>query len=158
MRGRKPVPNQLKVVRGSNRVNYDEPEPPAGKPKRPSWLTGEARTYWARLVRLLDRMHVLTVADGPALALLAVTYAEYVAADRALRDAAGLEHPTYVVVGTAGGMLHKTRPEVHIRADAHRRLIQAMAQFGLTPADRSRLKVGTTQSENPFDGLVKAAR
>ncbi|NLD95616.1 MAG: phage terminase small subunit P27 family, partial [Synergistaceae bacterium] len=67
-RGRKPKPTALKLLegdRGKGRrpLNKNEPIPPEGAIKCPSWLLPEAKKEWKRLAPALEAMRVLTVAD-----------------------------------------------------------------------------------------------
>src|SRR5690242_8718143 len=72
MRGRKPVPTTLALVRGNpgrRPINTNAPAPatePTYTP--PDWLQPLAREEWLRLEPELRRLRLLTVADLPAFA------------------------------------------------------------------------------------------
>lgn len=163
-------PTHLKVVAGTDqpcRTNKKEPKPKRERPSPPSHLSDKAKTAWGEASVILDRMGVLTEADGVALeglcealadlraaraSLAEPVYHEYITADGAtdtvkLADAGSL---TYITVGKSGPML-RSRPEVAIIADADRRFAMWLSKFGLTPADRSRVSGGgEKQPEDPF--------
>lgn len=82
MAGRRPTPTELKLVRGNpgkRAINKKEPQPARHIPSAPAHLTCEGQVAWGRLTVLLDRMGVLTEADGFALERLCDCYAEILA-------------------------------------------------------------------------------
>ena len=121
-------PTHLKLVAGTAqpcRTNKTEPKPARSRPSPPDYLSAHAKVAWGAVSVLLDRMGVLTEADGLALEGLCSAYAD-------LRDAhASLALPvahgaaelaragalTYVTEGKAGPMI-RSRPELALIADA----------------------------------------
>lgn len=155
MRGRKPTPTAIKLVKGNpgrRPLNQAEPQPTRGRPKQPAWLTEVAVETWTELVELLDDMRVLTVADGPALALLCATYQDYRDARQVVRD----DGMTYEAE-TEHGSIWRTRPEVAIMSDAAKRLRSLMVEFGLTPSARSRVHAQGELPADPFADFLKGA-
>ena len=70
-RGRKPKPTVLKILEGNpgkRPINENEPIPPKGTVKCPTWLEPEAKKEWKRLAPSLEAMGVLTQADLTAFA------------------------------------------------------------------------------------------
>jgi P27 family predicted phage terminase small subunit len=147
---RKPDPTYLKAVKGvrrKDRLNPAEPKTAPGWPDRPAALTRPAaRAAWARFGKLLLDMGALSPADGPALQRLAETFADVCDLQARL---ASYDAPTYLagakldeagqpILGT--GMM-RAWPEAALLSDADRRLRSLMAEFGLTPASRTRIKV-----------------
>jgi P27 family predicted phage terminase small subunit len=94
-----------------------------------------ALEVWRELAPLLVRMRVLTKADGAALALTCDVIAEY----RAARAVVEAEGATFTV-RTDSGKVVRAHPAVAIAADAHRRALRGLAEFGLTPAGRRRVE------------------
>ncbi|SPO68124.1 protein of unknown function [Pseudomonas sp. JV241A] len=77
MAGRRPTPTELKLVRGNpgkRPINKNEPKPAKRIPSAPGHLSSEGQVAWGRLTVLLDRMGVLTEADGFALERLCDCY------------------------------------------------------------------------------------
>jgi P27 family predicted phage terminase small subunit len=144
LRGRKPSPTPLKILRGTkpSRIPRDEPRAPAGRPKPPKHLDRVARAEWKRIVPILEEMGVLTQADGAELALYCEDFA-------LLRQAEAdvVEHGIIVEAGTGGW---KTNPAVYIAAGCRMRLARYLAEFGCTPSSRSRVKM---QGEEKKDAL-----
>lgn len=124
-------PRQLKVIEGTLRRDRDRPEPEfptVEGAEAPDWLTGpEALAEWKRLTALLEATRVLTEADLTALAHLCNLHAACVKMYRA-----GME-PTAAQITQLRLML---------------------AEFGLTPASRSKAgAVAPDRKANPFQKL-----
>jgi len=165
MRGRPPKPTILKVIAGTarpSRINAAEPRPAPAGPDAPDSLSDCARKHWDRLSAMLSAMRLLTQADGEALAALceALKDGETARASLALPAVDGSGRKlcaagalTYVTEGKAGPMI-RPRPELAIIADADRRVAMWLSRFGLTPADRARVRVSEPRAEDsPWDAL-----
>ena len=79
MRGPKPTPTALKIVRGNpgkRALPKDEPKPEAGA-VAPDWLSPAAAEHWPLIARQLEDAQVLTVMDAPALALYCEAFARW---------------------------------------------------------------------------------
>ncbi|MFK0090657.1 phage terminase small subunit P27 family [Pseudomonas sp. NPDC090755] len=140
MAGRRPTPTELKLVRGNpgkRPINKKEPLPAKRIPSTPGHLTNEGQVAWGRLTVLLDRMGVLTEADGFALERLCDCYAEILA----LRELVDTNGRTYETTSTQGELVIKANPAVAMLADADRRFKSYLVEFGLTPAARSKVQV-----------------
>ena len=137
MPGPPPLPSAIKKMRGTwrkDRAAAREPRPKSGTPRRPAWLTPRARKFWPEYVRLTSTMRVLTQVDGPALGMLCAAHSEYLdAVDVLTKKGASYESPTPT------GTIVRARPEVQQASEAWRRVHMMLAQFGLTPASRSRV-------------------
>jgi len=157
MAGRKPIPTRMKILRGNpgkRALPANEPRPTAGIPKMPSKLSSRARRAWRSIGPELDRMGVLTVADGTALELLCDAYAEW----KDARQVVIVDGATYETVSKHGKMT-RTRPEVAIAADAWRRIAVMLREFGLTPSSRTKVEAAPTgaREDNPFADLGATA-
>ena len=140
MRGPPPKPTWLRVLEGNpgrRPLNAREPRPPSGVVRMPRHLSPAAKAAWRAWAPRLRRMRLLTVADGPALECLCETYAEL----RAARDTLQVEGRYQGVATKAGGTMVRLHPAVGDVQDADRRLRGWLAEFGLTPAQRSRVRV-----------------
>ncbi|UVL26225.1 phage terminase small subunit P27 family [Pseudomonas donghuensis] len=100
-------------------------------------MSSEGQVAWGRLTVLLDRMGVLTEADGFALERLCDCYAEILA----LRDLVAAQGRTYETTSTQGELVLKANPAVAMLADVDRRFKSYLVEFGLTPAARSKVQV-----------------
>ncbi|WP_345059492.1 phage terminase small subunit P27 family [Hymenobacter glaciei] len=96
-------------------------------------------------------MKVCTVADGPALQLLTEALAEWAQARQAVQDR-GL---TYETTTVSGNIMRRPNPEVAIAADAWRRALAMLSQFGLTPAARSKVSAQLGEdAKDPFADML----
>lgn len=144
MRGRKPVPTELKIVRGNpgrRPLPTDEPRPPEGDIQCPSWLKGRARRVWKELAPALADAGLLTVLDVPMLADLCVVRAEFM---RAVADVEkrGIEVESTKYDRKTGAAFYVTEdnPSVRIASDANKRAKAMEVEFGMSPSSRTRVK------------------
>ncbi len=149
MPGRKRTPTHLRLVQGNpgKRPTNEarEPRPKRLKaPKPPSHLTPRAAAMWRHVSRTLSDVGVLTVADLVTLERLCEAYAEVRTAQIALELLGG---NTYETTSAHGGFMRRAHPEVAQLADADRRLRGYLAEFGMTPAARSKVSLPIGDSE-----------
>lgn len=148
MRGRKPQPTALKLVKGNpgkRPLNPREPKPKRVIPAPPEHLTQEAMVWWGRFSVILDRMGLLTEADGAALEQLCLLYQEMIEL-RVIVKASGR---FYVTVNKDGCEMIRPHPAVAMLADTDRRFHAYLGDFGLTPTARSRVvgEIDQTQGD-----------
>lgn len=144
-RGRTPTPTALKLLRGNpgkRPVNKDEPQPTQGAPEAPEHLDAEGRKQWVRWCAELERMRVLTHADREMLAVMCDTWARYIQAKKEV-DSSGLlvNSPNgYAIMNPALSIVNKCTAQLRSFA----------AEFGLTPAARSRITTNGASGANEF--------
>lgn len=154
MRGRKPKATAVKEASGSfrkdpQRKNKHEPMPRRGWPVKPEHIEAcdIASPQWDELCRTLDEMNILTVADKSLLALYCQTYAEWMKLQRHVK-----EHGCTTFNDKGNASQSPEAIQVHRYAD---RLLKMMAELGLTPSSRSRIKAPERQDEDdPFSELL----
>lgn len=134
--GRPAAPTPLKIVRGDrkSRINNTEPQPTEAKVTAPSWLSTPAKRIWRRLAPDLERRGVLTAWDCDSFAVWCDAVAQHQTAAK-LIAAEGL-----LVEGQRGGMVK--HPAAQLVRDYAAIMTTFGSRFGLTPSDRSALKVG----------------
>lgn len=144
-RGPRPKPLSLKLLAGNpgRRPLTDGAGVrfAPGVPSVPSHLGARARAVWRRVVKELDAAGVLAVADRDALAAYCCCVADVEELTR-LIDAEGLmvEVPTVDRNGElTGDTVRKPHPALKWRSDLLLKVKQFAAEFGLTPASRSRV-------------------
>lgn len=147
MKGRKPVPTALKILRGNpgrRALTVGEPKPRSDDAyPAPEWLDEEARAEWARLEPELVKIGLLTRADLPAFAAYCAEVGTFQSAARELA------HPTRKLSGGRRNLL------LGFRRKASQEMRRWAAEFGLTPAARVRLK---SEPPPPEDPLAKYRR
>jgi P27 family predicted phage terminase small subunit len=145
---------------GKRKLNEKEPKAPKGVPEMPRFLNGEARAEWRRIVPVLCKMGVLTVADGKALAAYCSCYSQLAKAEAAIEKFGLICATLDQVTGVAE---LKVNPAVRIKSDALRQMKSFLIEFGLTPASRSKLKINANDDEpdaldDLFDAPAQPAR
>jgi P27 family predicted phage terminase small subunit len=138
MSGRRPKPTTLKLVAGNagkRKINKKEPKPKRIIPSCPAHLDDEGKIAWGRLTVLLDRMGVLTEADGAALERLCDCYADILECRTLIRR----DGRTYKVLTQTGEILIKGNPAVTQLRAADAQFKSYLIEFGLTPAARSKI-------------------
>jgi P27 family predicted phage terminase small subunit len=148
--GPKPKPTKLKILQGTrkDRINQDEPKPPAGRPRRPEYLDSFGRAEWDRIMPELEDLGVLAKVDGAALALYCAAYSEWIQAQLEV-----IIHG--LLVETGAGAL-KPNPAVAMGHKARAQMASLLTEFGCTPASRSRVKVqGDAQSRDALAEFMK---
>ena len=148
-RGPAPKPTQLKILQGNpghQKINRGEPKPRPVAPKCPSWLDPEAKREWRRVAPVLERLGLLTEADGAAMAGYCASYSLW-KRSRAVVDSLGLTYETET------GYIRQ-RPEVAIAGAALAEVRAFCQQFGLTPSARARMtlpEMPDDDEDSPFD-------
>jgi P27 family predicted phage terminase small subunit len=152
MVGRPRKPTALKLLQGDfdkdpQRQNHNEPVTDSLSPDCPEYLLGDAREEWLRLSVELGGIKVLSTVDRSALEQYCQTYGYW---RDCCRDIAkgGLFIKTPIM--DRGGNQVGTQTVENPAANAARKygdqIQRLLAQFGLTPAARTRL---TVEKETP---------
>jgi P27 family predicted phage terminase small subunit len=137
MKGRKPVPTELRLLRGNPRqhaINKDEPKPEPAIPAAPPLLSKPAKEEWDRITAELNQIGLLTQIDRAALTIYCTAWGRFVEAETHLR---------------AEG----TRPEgkrnawTGVSNQAIEQMRSMLGEFGLTPSARTRLSVKPSKSK-----------
>ena len=141
-----PEPTHLKLVKGTVTAADLESEPqPSTQPVTvPDWLSVKAKAVWRRLAPDLIRQGVLTHWDRDM-------FARFCALEPINREAFEEMMRHGVLVDGAKGRVKN--PAAQVLRDTETQLLQLAARFGLTPSDRSRVKL-----EEPRDDRTGADR
>lgn len=138
MGARGPAPTAKKVLaaRGSKRARKRaaDLELPAGTPAAPDHLDAEAIAEWRRIVPVLASRGVLSELDRAGLTVLCEAWSEY------LRIGAVLEGKQKRLAKMDARALNAWRRLTSARHEAYTRWQNVAQRFGLTPADRPRVK------------------
>ena len=150
-RGPAPKPtvlNELAGNPGHRKKNTKEPKPASDKMAAPLFLSAEARAEWDRLVGLFADLKLLTNIDTDALAMYCDTYARWMQATRALAKDG-------MIVYTPNGFPVQS-PYIGIVNQSLRTMQKFLAEFGMTPASRTRIQVPQEPEDDPFDAFVNS--
>jgi P27 family predicted phage terminase small subunit len=136
---------------GKRPLNAAEPQPAAGVPKMPGWLSKRAKKEWKRIVPELERLGLMTVVDLAALAAYCQAVAEMeIATDTLDREGRVCSWPIFDKDGVRVGEKLRSHPAVQQQRDAARLVKQFIGEFGLTPASRTRVQGATNgESQDP---------
>ena len=146
-------------------TSADAPDPPVGRPRTPSWLTGFALVEWERMVIRLEGAKTLSTVDDAALYQYCCLFAETEAIGVAHRTNVALVEKLQIVIDklTDGEQIVRAIESIvqlkklEVKATAqlrqgHMAVRQYLVEFGMTPAARGRVKVtdATPTAEDPF--------
>lgn len=155
-RGFPPAPTPLKIVRGTrkDRVNSDEPLPD-GAMARPTWLRPAALAVWDHYAPKLGSKRVATDWDEDAF----LTYCDAVARRNeaivhVTDEGAVVQAPVFNRNGEVTGFRLLRNEWLMVLKDSNEIIGRFGARFGLTPSDRSQLKVGDGGQANASERLL----
>jgi P27 family predicted phage terminase small subunit len=151
MRGRKPIPTHLKLIRGNpgKRAIRGEPQPqqPSKVPEPPGFLLPAAKAEWHRLAGELIRLGLLTPLDLRPFAALCQAVGRWEEAERLLAESG-----TLTVTSSRGTEMPS--PLLRIARDAAATVVRISAEFGLSPSARTRLRAGPPSGGRKFGDLL----
>lgn len=157
VRGRLPKPDSLKEAQGTLkkiRVNHSQArfDVPADFPKPPTTMNIYGKRLWRALGPKLKEVGLYTEGDYNALELLCMAYGDMIAARKALAKSGN-------IVLTDKGTVYQ-HPNVGIANQAWNRVKLMLGQFGLTPAERTRVKAMSPgeKSKSLAESLFTEAR
>ena len=153
-RGPAPAPTNLKLVKGTrkDRVNTSEPLPAVGDPRPPAWLNSAALEVWAEHAPDLIRKQVLTPWDVEEFAAWCDAVARRAEAARHLdQEGEVVEYPVFNRNGELTGHRAQRNHWWMVWKDANAVAGTKGARYGMTPSDRSQLKVGDDASDPKED-------
>lgn len=147
----RPKPTALKLITGNagkRALNKKEPTPARIIPPYPEHLNEYGRIAWDKIVVILDKMGVLTEADGYALERLCDCYADILVC----RDLLARDGWTYTNITSMGDTLIKANPAAGQLRAADAQFKSYLIEFGLTPSARSKVQ-SSNADESKVDPL-----
>jgi P27 family predicted phage terminase small subunit len=118
-----------------------EPLPKASEtPSAPSWIGQHGRRLWQAYAPKLAKLGLLSEIDTSAWEALCHAY------DRMRQASSDIKRHGRVYVKDG---IVRLRPEVRIEAEARKEFRQYCAEFGLTPASRSRVAESVDRGRQP---------
>jgi len=150
VRGRKPTPTHLRLLKGNparRPLPEGEPQPDAVVPEKPDWLNAAAAEEWDRIVPQLLALGLLTDLDRAVLVKYCQAWAAVVELEREIE-----ENGWWVPTGEGG---RRRNPAAASLREAWERLQSAASEFGMTPVSRSRLGTTGRAESDPLEGLAR---
>ena len=150
--GPPPKPTHLKLIQGNpgrRPLNVNEPKPNTltKAPAPPELLGRSGKALWRKLVKPLMALNLLTALDLVALESYCDAYDVWMLTRREFK-----RNGSRLTVETMGGP--KQNPLLVIIRNARDDMRKLSAEFGLSPASRSRV-TGTTQSDDKSAKLFR---
>lgn len=157
-RGPAPKPTVLKLLEGNpghQKINRQEPMPPKPRkcPSAPKDLPPLAKKEYKRLAPKMYDIGLLTEADLPAFVELCRIYAYYREIDQVI-NSDGIEGNWQVQTAESG--YSQKHPYLTIRREYYELWTKGLAQFGMTPASRTRLMVDNPKGAKAEDDPMAA--
>ena len=149
MRGRKPTPTRVKLLRGNpghRPLNEGEPQPTPLAPACPPELSPAAKDEWNRIIAELVELGLMTRLDRAALAAYCQAYAMWSDAIQAVQKFGPL-------VKSPNGY-PQVSPYLAIANKQAEIMIRIASEFGFTPASRSRIATGESPALPLFDTIA----
>ncbi|WP_414146891.1 phage terminase small subunit P27 family [Erwinia sp. BNK-24-b] len=161
MPGPPKTPTHLTLVKGNpskRAVNKNEPKPPSGVPPIPKNLDKMGKYWFKRIGDELNGIGVMTSLDGKALELLVEAYTEYRHHCETL-DREGYTYAVYDDEDKDEGeersiRMIKQHPAAVMKADAWKRVRTMLAEFGMTPASRSKVGAKGPAEADPLEAFL----
>lgn len=153
MKGRKPQPVELKILRGNpgkRPIPTDTPRPVTDIPRCPSHLKNEARREWRRITRELADMGVLARADRAALEMYCVIYARWRTAEERLEA-------DYQLVATTDKGYEHIGGYLVVANKCVQQMKALLTEFGATPSSRARVRVEKPKEEDSLADKLRRA-
>ncbi|BBF92117.1 phage terminase small subunit P27 family [Blastochloris tepida] len=147
-RGPKPKPTTLRVLEGNPGrlpINHAEPQP-TGEASCPDHLSDDAKTKWREIMESVPP-GMITVADAGLLEAYCEAWATHKAASEEIAASRDLFGKTLLRNG-------KPSPLLKIRTEAAKTMATLATRLGLSPADRSGLKLGTPKAKGKWSDLI----
>jgi len=147
-KGRKSLPDNMKVIAGTDRpdrMNPDAPAPAEDMPRPPAWLNRRGVEHFGALRSRLEYLSIATSTDTEMLALAAARLAEIEECDDLIE-----EHGRLIVsMNDKGSTMVRANPAVGQRNEAMRHLHSLLAEFGLSAASRTKVKAPKKKDTAP---------
>ena len=154
MKGRKPTPTSLKIIRGNpgrRPLSKDEPTPEAVCPPPPEILSTTAKKHWRIVVKQLYDANLMTNLDIDALTIYCEAYARWSEAGKAIQ-AEGVIIKQKSHDGSTEYL--KPNPYMQIQQKAFDQMKAMLVEFGMSPSSRTRVR--TVDKKQPSDGWDNA--
>ena len=154
MRGRRPAPPELRVIKGDRRVRGKAVvvplRPAEGEPAMPAHFDAAHQARWVEVTGLMREMGTLGREVGDLVALYVEASVEAAVARRHVA-----EHGAIVPAPRTGVPMHNPHRAIARQAEAS--MLKLAAELGLTPSSRNRITPKGNGAVNRFTGHGRRA-
>ncbi len=154
MKGRKPVPREMKILHGTFRKDRDKGIKSLSAlteiPRPPTWLGKYGKKIWKELGQKLVEDKILTEIDLYSFEMLCGTYQMFAEArDAVFRplDPATGKRRKQTLQEYMKGRNSQTQPEYIAYKSSYQLFKQYLTEFGISPSSRSRVEIPGPGSE-----------
>ena len=160
MRGRKPIPTDIKKLKGTAREGrLLKNEMPVvkidGLPPAPDWLDEIGKAEWRIIVESLDRVNVLAKTDLALVAIYCNEVSVYIESEKILRS----RTRAHLIKDNDGAVIgSRVVAYQRIANDSLKKLLSLAAEFGFTPSARTRIGIEKGDKKNATSDLFKIAK
>jgi len=168
--GRKPVPTNLRILRGNptgKPINQNEPKPkiPSSCPKPPLILKGnkQARKEWNRVAPQLYELGLLSELEVPMLANYCQLWSRLMEVNDRINELqnnpikdeeSGIVHADHLIVTSPKGYAQQNAL-IGIYNTTAKEMRAIMIEFGMSPSARSRMNIKPIEKESALEKLRK---
>ena len=153
MRGPKPIPAHLKLIRGNPGRRPVKPEVEVAPclPEPLPFLCDDAKAEWDRVAPMLYALRLLSELDLATLGAYCQAYATWKPAHKALNEMAKQDGVTkaLIIKSIKGNRIQN--PILGIANTAAANMVRYAAEFGCTPSSRARITAAPDGGKNPRD-------
>ena len=149
MAGRKRLPTNLHVIKGTyreDRANPNEPEPEINIPEPPEHLSGEALIEWNRMSVELERLGLLTEIDRTELAMYCQCWSRVVKYEKIIAEKCEAGEFGELFKTTKGNIM--ISPAMSVLNRSMDQCHKFLTEFGMTPASRTRVSAKKAKKKN----------
>lgn len=153
MAGRKPMPTQMKLLKGTFQKcrQRKEPKPPKSIPNPPSCLDSVGKREWRRITPELDRLGLISNLDMAALAGYCQAFSTWFKASKELKNVG-----KFTIVTDKGNVIQ--HPLVGVINTAAAEMRRFLVEFGMTPSSRSKVNCGESEKDSEYAKLPGGAK
>ena len=144
--GRKAIPTNLKIIKGTvrkDRENKSEPVVPVGIPSPPDHLSKIALIEWGRISAQLFQLGLLTEIDMAALAAYCDSFGMWCDSSEQLKN------ERLTIETTNGNVIQN--PLVGIVNQSREHMRKFLTEFGLSPASRAKVTANNGKKKDEWD-------
>ena len=148
MKGRKPLPTRLKLLRGGriHRKAKQEPKPAPGIPDCPDFLSAAAKIEWDFITTELAPLGVLAMIDKAVLAGYCSELAAWAECEQFLQAQGSV-----VVLRDDKGVVKwmQEAPQARLALKHLEKVRQFASELGLSPSSRTRIHITQPEAKTP---------
>jgi len=147
-----PKPTALKKLQGNpgkRALNKNEPMPKGKPDAAPLEMDNRAKACYRKLAEKLAAIGIATDMDSLTLQSMSEIWGMMQEAQEGIR-----QHGLLIEQEMYGEKRQKKSPYVSIYFEALPLFLQLASRFGMTPADRSKLKVDNPEEHNALEDLI----